>query len=82
MYAVRANNELRDADLIFDLLQRPLEIAEGLEQLRPLEHGLAVQVVEVDYGGRTHYAVDKPEDIKRVEEILAREGELTCPGAS
>jgi 3-deoxy-manno-octulosonate cytidylyltransferase (CMP-KDO synthetase) len=54
----------------------PLERAEQLEQLRALEHGISVRVVEVDYRGRTHWAVDSPEDLERVEAILAAEGEL------
>jgi 3-deoxy-manno-octulosonate cytidylyltransferase (CMP-KDO synthetase) len=53
-----------------------LEMAEGLEQLRALEHGLPIRVVEVDYRGRTHWSVDGPGDIAQVEAIIAREGEL------
>ncbi len=30
-----------------ELPQTPLEISEGLEQLRALEHGMVVQVVEI-----------------------------------
>jgi 3-deoxy-manno-octulosonate cytidylyltransferase (CMP-KDO synthetase) len=54
----------------------PLEEAEGLEQLRALEHGLRIRVVPVDYRGRSHASIDSPEDIPRVEAIIAREGEL------
>jgi 3-deoxy-manno-octulosonate cytidylyltransferase (CMP-KDO synthetase) len=54
----------------------PLERAEKLEQLRALENGIPVRVVEVDYRGRTHWAVDSPEDLVRVEEIIRAEGEL------
>jgi len=54
----------------------PLEQTEGLEQLRALEHGMKIRVVVVDYKGRTHGAVDAPEDIALVEAIIAREGEL------
>jgi 3-deoxy-manno-octulosonate cytidylyltransferase (CMP-KDO synthetase) len=54
----------------------PLERAEGLEQLRALENGMPIRVVEVDYRGRTHWSVDTPEDISHVEEIINREGEL------
>lgn len=56
--------------------QTPLEQAEQLEQLRALEHGMPIQVVEVDYGGRTAGSVDTPEDVIAVEEIIEREGEL------
>lgn len=54
----------------------PLEEAESLEQLRALEHGLPIHVVEVDYRGRSPWSVDTPNDLKKVEEILHREGEL------
>ncbi|RWM24717.1 3-deoxy-manno-octulosonate cytidylyltransferase [Mesorhizobium sp.] len=54
----------------------PLERSEKLEQLRALEHGIPVRVVEVDYGGRTHWAVDSPDDLKRVEAIVGEEGDL------
>lgn len=54
----------------------PLEQTEGLEQLRALEHGMKIRIVVVDYKGRTHGAVDAPEDVAVVEEIIAREGEL------
>lgn len=53
-----------------------LERSEMLEQLRALEHGITIRVVEVDYGGRTHWAVDSPEDLKRVEAIIDDEGDL------
>jgi 3-deoxy-manno-octulosonate cytidylyltransferase (CMP-KDO synthetase) len=54
----------------------PLELAEGLEQLRILEHGMPIKVVPVDYQGRTHWSVDQPEDISIVERIIKKEGEL------
>ncbi|ESX84754.1 3-deoxy-manno-octulosonate cytidylyltransferase [Mesorhizobium sp. LNJC405B00] len=54
----------------------PLEHSEKLEQLRALEHGIPVRVAEVDYGGRTHWAVDSSDDLKRVEAIIAEEGDL------
>jgi 3-deoxy-manno-octulosonate cytidylyltransferase (CMP-KDO synthetase) len=54
----------------------PLERAEGLEQLRALEHGMPVRVVTVDYRGRRHCSIDKPEDITAAEEIIREEGEL------
>lgn len=54
----------------------PLELAEGLEQLRALEHGLSVRVVEVDLRGRTTIAIDDPADVARVEAAIAAEGEL------
>lgn len=54
----------------------PLEKAESLEQLRALENGIAIRVVEVDYRGRSAWSVDAPSDVSEVEEIIAREGEL------
>ena len=46
----------------------PLENAEKLEQLRALENGIAIAVVKVAYDS---IGVDMPEDVKRVESILA-----------
>lgn len=60
------------------LNESPLERAEGLEQLRALENGIPIRVVEVDYNGRTHGSVDRPEDVAFVESIIAKEGELVC----
>jgi 3-deoxy-manno-octulosonate cytidylyltransferase (CMP-KDO synthetase) len=45
----------------------PLEEAEKLEQLRALDHGLAIAVVTVDYDS---VGVDVPEDVARVEKLL------------
>lgn len=58
------------------LPEGPLEKAEKLEQLRALENGVPIRVVEVDYQGRTHGSVDRPEDVAIVESIIAKEGEL------
>jgi 3-deoxy-manno-octulosonate cytidylyltransferase (CMP-KDO synthetase) len=46
----------------------PLERAEKLEQLRALENGLHIKVVQVDYDS---VGVDVPEDVFRVERLLA-----------
>lgn len=53
-----------------------LERAETLEQLRALENGMKIDVVEVDFKGRTTWSVDNPEDVAEVEKIIASEGEL------
>jgi len=53
-----------------------LELIEGLEQLRALEHGIPIKVVQVDYRGRSHCAVDSQADIDYVEQLIAKEGEL------
>ncbi len=50
---------------------------EGLEQMRFLYNGLRVKMVEVNYRGRKSTSgVDSPEDISRVEAILAEYGEF------
>lgn len=53
-----------------------LEEIEGLEQLRLLEHGIDVQVVEVDFRGKEVWSVDGPDDVLAVEDIIKRQGEL------
>ncbi|MCL4147264.1 UNVERIFIED_CONTAM: hypothetical protein GTU68_041997 [Idotea baltica] len=55
----------------------PLELSEGIEVLRALENNIKVKVIEVDYKGRTHWSVDNPEDIEKVEKIIEQEGELS-----
>lgn len=54
----------------------PFESAEQLEQLRALEHGIPIRMVEVDYRGRTPASIDSPEDLVYAEALIAREGEL------
>ena len=58
------------------LPQSLLEKTEGLEQLRALENGIPIKVVQVDYRGRSHWAVDSQADIEQVEQLIASEGEL------
>ena len=58
------------------LPQSGLEKLEGLEQLRALENGIPIKIVVVDYRGRTHWSVDSPEDLVKVEQIIEKEGEL------
>lgn len=48
----------------------PNEVAEGLEQLRFLEHGTSIHVVETDY---PLIGVDVPADLERVKQILENE---------
>lgn len=52
------------------------EKVEKLEQLRALEAGIPIRMVQVDYKGRTPASIDSPEDLKYAEELIAREGEL------
>ncbi len=59
-----------------ELSPTPLEITEGLEQLRALEHDIPIKVIEVDYQGRSHWSIDSPEDVNIVEELINKEGEL------
>jgi 3-deoxy-manno-octulosonate cytidylyltransferase (CMP-KDO synthetase) len=60
----------RDALLRFAKLPRtPLEIAERLEQLRALENGMTIAVVETE---RETVGVDVPSDVKKVEKFLRR----------
>ena len=48
-----------------------LEQAESLEQLRALEYGLTIQVIETKY---RCLGVDTPADLARVETVLRRQG--------
>ena len=65
---------IRKEDQARDLLPKS---PEGLEQMRFLENGIKMRVVDVDYRGReTTSGVDSPEDVKRVEEILEKYGEF------
>ncbi|HUS79763.1 MAG TPA: 3-deoxy-manno-octulosonate cytidylyltransferase, partial [Armatimonadota bacterium] len=49
----------------------PLELTEGLEQLRALEAGCRIKVVQVQY---SPIGVDTPEDLARVRAILEGRG--------
>lgn len=52
----------------------PLETLEGLEQLRFLEHGRPVLCVEVAARGRQFWELNNPEDVARIEAMLAEMG--------
>lgn len=53
------------------LAPTPLEVAEGLEQLRALENGMRIRVVERE--GAAGPAVDTAEDLERVRALIAAE---------
>jgi len=58
------------------LPQGMFEEVEQLEQLRAIENGMPIRVVQVSLQGRTMWSVDNPQDVARVEEIIRAEGEL------
>lgn len=45
----------------------PIELDEGLEQLRALAAGVAIRVIDSDFKS---FSVDTPEDLQRVEALL------------
>jgi 3-deoxy-manno-octulosonate cytidylyltransferase (CMP-KDO synthetase) len=56
-----------------DLARTPAEKAEELEQLRALEHGHRIRVAVID--GWSSASVDVPDDLARVERLLATAGQ-------
>jgi 3-deoxy-manno-octulosonate cytidylyltransferase (CMP-KDO synthetase) len=65
LYAYRREALLRLASLP----PSPAELAEGLEQLRALHHGIRIRVVPG--AGQATLAVDTPLDLERVRELMA-----------
>lgn len=53
----------------------PLETVEGLEQLRLLENGMSVQCVPVAAAAISTGGVDTPEDLARLEALIAAHGD-------
>lgn len=70
LYVYRRDFLLRYSDLPVG----PLERAERLEQLRALENGYPIRVVETDYES---LGVDTPEDLERVSRLFAASLELS-----
>jgi 3-deoxy-manno-octulosonate cytidylyltransferase (CMP-KDO synthetase) len=64
LYAYRRSALL----VLASLDETPLERAEGLEQLRALEHGIRVRAVETAYDS---IGVDTPADLEQVRRLLA-----------
>jgi len=58
------------------LAPTPLEQTESLEQLRVLEHGYRIRVVETHCSDNAFsgFSVDTPEDLQRAEAMLRRRG--------
>lgn len=52
----------------------PLETLEGLEQLRFMENGRAVLCVEVEAKGREFWELNNPEDVPKLESMMAKMG--------
>jgi 3-deoxy-manno-octulosonate cytidylyltransferase (CMP-KDO synthetase) len=52
----------------------PLESLEGLEQLRFLEQGRQLLCVEVDAKDRQFWELNNPEDVPRLEAMMAEMG--------
>jgi 3-deoxy-manno-octulosonate cytidylyltransferase (CMP-KDO synthetase) len=63
LYVYRRDFLLRYSDLAMG----PLEEAERLEQLRALENGYKIRVVETEYES---LGVDTPEDLARVSQLF------------
>jgi len=66
IYAFRA----RALATFVSLKPSPLELAESLEQLRALEHGMVIQVIETKY---RCLGVDTPADLQGVEKLLRQQ---------
>ncbi|EEE36657.1 3-deoxy-D-manno-octulosonate cytidylyltransferase [Rhodobacteraceae bacterium KLH11] len=52
----------------------PLETLEGLEQLRFMENGRKVLCVEVEAKGRQFWELNNPQDVAKIEEMMAAMG--------
>jgi len=64
---------------VSELAPTTLERVESLEQLRWLEHGMRIRVVETQCRDQSFcgFSVDTPEDLERAENMLRERGELS-----
>jgi 3-deoxy-manno-octulosonate cytidylyltransferase (CMP-KDO synthetase) len=74
LYVYRRNFLLKYSDLPIG----PLETGESLEQLRALENGFRIRVVETDYES---FGVDTPEDLERVRQLITAGNSAVHRGA-
>jgi 3-deoxy-manno-octulosonate cytidylyltransferase (CMP-KDO synthetase) len=72
LYGYRRDTLLRLAELP----PTPLERSEGLEQLRALEHGVRIRVIDCEHAG---FGVDTPEDLARAEALLSARASAPAP---
>ncbi len=70
VYAYRREFLLRFAALA----PTPLELAESLEQLRALEHGYRIRLIETPFRS---IGVDTPEDLEQIRQIFRKQQEET-----
>ncbi|MEM8929891.1 MAG: 3-deoxy-manno-octulosonate cytidylyltransferase [Acidobacteriota bacterium] len=73
VYAYRRDILLRLAELAPTGLER----TESLEQLRALEHGITIHVLDLDHPAAP--GVDTPDDLARVETLLRHRGAIPDP---
>ena len=52
----------------------PLEQLEGLEQIRFMENGRSLLCVEVEARGRAFWELNNPEDVPKIESMMAQMG--------
>jgi 3-deoxy-manno-octulosonate cytidylyltransferase (CMP-KDO synthetase) len=68
IYGYRKNFLLK----LTQMTPTPLERAESLEQLRVLENGYKIKIVETAAGNYIPLSVDTPEDLERARGLLSR----------
>ena len=74
LYVYRRNFLLKYSDLPIG----PLEKGESLEQLRAIENGFRIRVVETDYES---FGVDTPADLERVRQLIMAGNSAVLRGA-